>query len=208
MTAVTIPDSVTEISGLAFAHSHIEKLTIPAMTGGNIAHAAFYGNHSLTEVVLLADSLSQLPNICTTEDYGYTYGYQYYFTFGRPYVYMGTRINVARGDSHGYAWTENYPSFDFDYTRENTVVYMKPSVINEYEALLAQQYDYANVGPYNIFKMFFKEIRPLQDSTGIESITSTNHSATQGWFTLDGRRISQPSTKGIYIHNGRKIGIK
>ena len=34
-------------------------------------------------------------------------------------------------------------------------------------------------------------------------------SRIEGWFTLDGRRLSTaPVRKGIYIHNGRKVMIK
>ena len=38
----------------------------------------------------------------------------------------------------------------------------------------------------------------------------TLHSSLQtGWYTLDGRRIGdKPTTKGLYIHNGRKVLIK
>jgi hypothetical protein len=37
----------------------------------------------------------------------------------------------------------------------------------------------------------------------------TLHSSFQGWFTLDGRPLNgQPTTKGVYIHNGRKVVMK
>ena len=37
----------------------------------------------------------------------------------------------------------------------------------------------------------------------------TLHSSFQGWFTLDGRKLNgQPTTKGVYIHNGRKVVMK
>jgi hypothetical protein len=33
--------------------------------------------------------------------------------------------------------------------------------------------------------------------------------ASDSWFSLDGRRIGEkPTTKGLYIHNGRKVLIK
>jgi hypothetical protein len=33
--------------------------------------------------------------------------------------------------------------------------------------------------------------------------------STDGWFTLDGRRLDgQPTRKGLYIHQGKKIVVK
>ena len=32
--------------------------------------------------------------------------------------------------------------------------------------------------------------------------------AGNAWYTLDGRRLQQPATKGVYINNGRKVVIK
>ena len=44
----------------------------------------------------------------------------------------------------------------------------------------------------------------------IPTIDFTNEiPSTDAWFTLDGRRLSnKPTTKGLYIHNGRKVLIK
>ena len=49
-----------------------------------------------------------------------------------------------------------------------------------------------------------------EESTGIENVQhSTFNVQSEGWFTLDGRRLSgKPTTKGIYINNGNKIVIK
>lgn len=50
------------------------------------------------------------------------------------------------------------------------------------------------------------------DLTGIGTIDTTTGEVTfdsEAWYTLDGVRLSgQPSTKGIYINNGKKIVIK
>ena len=45
------------------------------------------------------------------------------------------------------------------------------------------------------------------ESTGIRSIESNGKVADDAIYTLDGRRVSQP-TKGIYIQNGKKLIIK
>ena len=51
------------------------------------------------------------------------------------------------------------------------------------------------------------------DATAIEEVKSegvkSEKLSADGWFTLDGRRLSsQPTTKGIYVRNGQKFIIK
>ena len=50
------------------------------------------------------------------------------------------------------------------------------------------------------------------NSTGIETVHSeglTVNDQSDRWYTLDGRRLSdKPTTKGLYIVNGKKIVIK
>ena len=48
------------------------------------------------------------------------------------------------------------------------------------------------------------------ETTAIGTLdTKTGEVSFDGWYTLDGVRLSgKPSTKGIYINNGRKIVIK
>lgn len=45
--------------------------------------------------------------------------------------------------------------------------------------------------------------------TGIRDINAADTVSGDAWYSLDGRRISgTPSTKGVYIHNGRKTVVK
>ena len=41
-------------------------------------------------------------------------------------------------------------------------------------------------------------------------ITATTYSdKTDAWYTLDGRKLNgKPTSKGIYVHNGRKVVIR
>jgi len=45
---------------------------------------------------------------------------------------------------------------------------------------------------------------------GIGTITlSTGEFSTEGWYSLDGRKLDgEPTKKGLYIHNGKKVAIK
>lgn len=47
---------------------------------------------------------------------------------------------------------------------------------------------------------------PYAGTTGIRSLTTTVSQGQGTWYTLDGRRLdSEPTQKGIYIYNGKKV---
>ena len=51
----------------------------------------------------------------------------------------------------------------------------------------------------------------FDETTGISSTTNyTNDTNDKAWYTLDGRKVAngKPTTKGLYIHNGKKTVIK
>ena len=50
----------------------------------------------------------------------------------------------------------------------------------------------------------------LGDPSGIETINREPLTVNQhAWYTLDGRKLNgHPSTKGLYIHNGKKMIVK
>ncbi len=48
------------------------------------------------------------------------------------------------------------------------------------------------------------EFHDAGSATGIDSMRTTDRNGTERWFDLNGRRIEKPTTKGIYIRNGRK----
>lgn len=52
------------------------------------------------------------------------------------------------------------------------------------------------MAPY-LFKSFL-------NTTGIENLT-IEKSANNAWYTLSGQKVSNPTQKGIYLHNGKKM---
>ena len=44
-------------------------------------------------------------------------------------------------------------------------------------------------------------------TTGIESVENTESDDNAPYYNLSGVRVSKP-TKGVYIHNGKKVIIK
>lgn len=201
-TEFAVPDSIQEVSEGSMAYSRMEKLTLPASVN-NIGMAALYGNSSLKELVLLADSVQQLPRFATQESYTQNYSGST-ISYGAPYYFSGTTYPSSGlfGDNPRIIASEKYPSFDRDYTRENTVVLMKKAVIKQAEAQGNELYDQ--------YKQWFKEVRAIDDGVvGIETVTANDsHKASNGWYTLDGHRVARPTTKGIYLHNGRKLIIR
>ena len=46
-------------------------------------------------------------------------------------------------------------------------------------------------------------------TTGISSIAADKMQKSEGaWYTINGQRVAQPTQKGLYIHNGKKVVIK
>ena len=47
------------------------------------------------------------------------------------------------------------------------------------------------------------------EATGIISLTDDASDSASGWYTLDGRQLSgEPTVRGIYINNGKKVAVK
>lgn len=75
---------------------------------------------------------------------------------------------------------------------------------------------YENSGVWRVLSEDFESngpltIRPMSEylPTGIEETAAQPHTQDGNeWYTIDGRRTVKPNTKGIYIHNGRKILMK
>ena len=48
-----------------------------------------------------------------------------------------------------------------------------------------------------------------EESTGISGIAETTGAQADVWYTLGGQRLQgKPSTKGLYIVNGKKVIVK
>ena len=79
-----------------------------------------------------------------------------------------------------------------------------------------------SLAAYGTYGKYFKWLDEGEYTTGIESMENSSsqssgaggvvftlHSSLPGWYTLDGRRLNgRPTTKGIYVHDGKKIAIK
>ena len=48
---------------------------------------------------------------------------------------------------------------------------------------------------------------PAESPTGINTLQTDNTSLTDRYYNLQGQPVTNP-TKGIYIHNGKKVVVK
>ena len=56
--------------------------------------------------------------------------------------------------------------------------------------------------------LFDDDFEP-DDETRIKAVDSGQLTVDSGWWTIDGRKLSgKPGTKGVYIHEGKKVVIK
>ena len=52
-------------------------------------------------------------------------------------------------------------------------------------------------------------VTPIPPYTGISTVENDQSFTNDGkWYTIDGQQITQPTKKGIYIQNGKKVVIK
>ncbi len=66
--------------------------------------------------------------------------------------------------------------------------------------------DFQNTGYYTMNGMW-KNV--LKETTGIQTITTTRQNSDTHWYNLNGLRLTEkPATKGVYIHQGKKVVIR
>ena len=64
--------------------------------------------------------------------------------------------------------------------------------------------DYESASEAHVFIYY-----PEEDPAAIVSVDDERGMMAATWYTLDGRKLSvKPTTKGLYIFNGKKIAIK
>ena len=89
-------------------------------------------------------------------------------------------------------------------TKGNAVILK--STTSHIEMTLTKAYlTYSNSNNAREFFGFDEE----SDVTGISTTNFSNSTNADSWYTLDGRKLDgKPTTKGLYIHSGRKVVIK
>ena len=58
------------------------------------------------------------------------------------------------------------------------------------------------------WKQFGKIVEDGGKSAILSVSTGQTDNTDDAWYTLDGRRVTQPTKKGLYIHKGQKITVR
>jgi hypothetical protein len=156
-----------------------------------IGEKAFYGCTGLTSLTI--------PNSVTYIREG-----AFAYCKGLDEVTIGSSVMHLYGGAFAncddlktvYCLAEKVPyTYDdafLDTNTQNATLYVPATCLNDYKKKL----------PWNRFGT----IRAIDDLTGVMEMSAQGQAAP--YYTLDGRRITGQPTKGICIHNGRKVVVK
>lgn len=224
LTSVTIGDNTA--SGHTFQFGGNKLTTFSLKQATNLATSFVYlRNNQLTELELPAAvrriwvdgnkfTLAQLNEFKALATQTYTYATTFTGEFAQAPYEIPENINVnATVDlssqatlgttatnfvwktADGTALTEGT-----DYTVSNGVF----TFLTEQESIHCEMTN-AELPAFTAEKPYLTTNMKVEGTDGIDSIESDGVNGAKVWYNLAGQRVAQPSTKGVYIRNGKKI---
>ena len=152
----------------------------------------------VTKVVVNADKIPANNGVMLIGEQGVTYTFVALETTSTGGDYAGNMLEPVLTDTH-YAYASGY------YVLKNGQFHAIANDAAQIPACKAVLHLSGAAGArvLNIID---------SDATGVESVelrTENGESATAAWYTLDGRKLNaKPTTKGMYILNGKKVIVK
>ena len=152
----------------------------------------------VTKVVVNADKIPANNGVMLIGEQGVTYTFVALKTTSAGGDYAGNLLEPVLTDTH-YAYASGY------YVLKNGQFHAIANDAAQIPACKAVLHLSGAAGArvLNIID---------SDATGVESVelrTENGESATAAWYTLDGRKLNaKPTTKGMYILNGKKVIVK
>ena len=199
LASVTIPNGVTSIDNGAFCGCRsLKSITIPEGIT-RIGFDTFKGCRSLTTIIIPngvtrieGDAFMDcsglasvtIPNTVTNIEDGAFYNCR---SLTDVYCYAPEPPSVSTTDFEG-SW-DGYP-FEQSYIEEHTTLHVPASSLEKYKTALRWS-DFCNIVPI----------------TGT-SVKDIPFSGKSNYFDLQGRRLPQKPTQGIYIENRKKMLVK
>lgn len=204
-TTNSIPNYIkAKISDLKYSTLYYgdKNLVVPPY----VTATAYSVDGKKLQVVKTYESKDVIPagtGVVLTSENGNTYKFSISDEIGEP-----ATGNMLRGSDEAQTTTggdryymlslnaDSYPSsVGFYYAKANGAAFTNGA----HKAYLALSAAQAKAFSY-----------PFNETDGIETITNEHHKTTNGiWYTIDGKRLSgQPTQKGVYIVDGKKMIIK
>ncbi len=118
--------------------------------------------------------------------------------------WAGTKIASALHPARNKANPE-YTTYTYDVTTSNPDKAHKLT-LNIYKLGITKQIGLANIILEGTLTRTGQSAK-MAVTNGIGELT-TDGNADDGWYTLTGVKVSRPTTKGVYIHKGRKVLVR
>ena len=186
---------------------HCITKQIPADNPVRILHDAMYGKvnfGTLTEVPFRVGEDGEWQKVDMTGN-----GNRWYCRVPVSKFPNGKKVNyfIEATSNNGKTMTKpvtaNHGGF-YNFTPDETVEYKADDYDFSTEPIAKEKITFL------LDTQWLTEDKSTDDPTGISEITASKPAAISNvWYTLDGRRLNNaPTTKGLYIFQGKKVVIK
>ena len=137
-------------------------------------------------------------------------------------VFSDVKINSAAPAEiafNGGQFSGNYSPFEINADNINEIVYLgagntlgyadEPRTLRSFRAHFEVPSVNGARAMTRSIVYFGDETTGIVDVEANSSFFTLHSSLKEGWYTIDGRKLSgEPTAKGVYIHNGRKVIVK
>ncbi len=132
---------------------------------------------------------------------------QYNYTGGNWPGVTCTKVGNAHNGNAIWKWTFKESDKKAASGTNEGIIFNNAKSNNDDKKVQTDDLDFQNTGYYTLNGMW-KNV--LKSTTGIQSITNTARpNADTYWYNLNGLRLSEkPTSKGIYIHQGKKVVVR
>ena len=131
---------------------------------------------------------------------------QYNYTGGSWPGVTCTKVGTAHNGNAVWKWTFKESDKKPASGGNEGIIFNNAKNADDQEKVQTDDLDFQNTGYYTMNGMW-KNV--LKETTGIQTITTTHQNTDTHWYNLNGLRLTEkPATKGVYIHQGKKVVVR